>query len=347
VTIQRDGSEPGKHRTILDIAAEAGVSKTTVSRVLNGAHRVAPETRARVLDAIERSGYQVNRAARTLRTTRTAIVGLLVPQIDNEVFGQIAERLDEGLRASEVDLMVTSSGWDADNELRALEALESRGVEAVAAALVNDRDPRVAARLRELRCPLVLLDREVRGVTCDAVLIDQRPGLHQALEHLAGLGHRSVGLLSMTDRTRPGREMVAAYREGVNRHNLRDDPDLISLSDFGDHQAGMRSADQLLGAGASAVIMIGSIALVAGLFERLDATGVRVPEDLSVVLYTDSPLASMKRPRLSVIARPVDEVGRLAARLVLGRIERGDTAPTRIEVVRTRLVDRESTAPAP
>lgn len=336
-----------RKRTILDIAAATGVSKTTVSRVLNGAHRVAPETRARVLDAIERSGYHVNRAARTLRTTRTALVGLLVPQIDNEVFGQIAERLDEGLRGSEVDLMITSSGWSVDNELRSLEALESRGVEAIVAALVTDRDARIAARLRELRCPLVLLDREVRGVSSDAVLIDQRPGLDQAFERLANLGHRSVGLLSMTDSTRPGREMVAAYRAGVERHGLRDERELVSLSDFGDREAGIRAADQVLGAGATAIIMIGSMSLVAGLFERLEATGVRVPEDLSVILYTDSPLASVKRPRLSVIARPVDEVGRLAARLVLARIERGDTTPLRVEVVRTRLVDRESTAQAP
>lgn len=336
-----------RQRTIHDVAAAAGVSKTTVSRVLNGAHRVAPETRARVLDAIERSGYHVNRAARTLRTTRTAMAGLLVPQIDNEVFGQIAERLDEGLRASNVDLMVTSTGWSAENELRALDALESRGVDAIVAALASDRDRKVAARLRALRCPLVLIDREVRGAGADSVLIDQRPGLGQALQRLAEMGHHSVGVMAMQPTTRPGREMVAAYHAGIERHGLRNAPELIAHSNYGDRETGDRSADQLLAAGATALILSGSMAVVAGLFDRLDAAGLRVPEDISVIVYTDSPLASVKRPRLTVITRPIDEVGRLAARLVLGRIERNDAGPARVETVRTNLVERESTGPAP
>ena len=99
--------------TILDLARAANVSKTTASRVLNGAPNVAPETRARVLEAIKSIDYRVNTAARSLRTTRTFLVGLLVPAINNDVFGMIAEVLEEELRHDGVGLVIASSGWDA------------------------------------------------------------------------------------------------------------------------------------------------------------------------------------------------------------------------------------------
>src|SRR5262249_8316429 len=99
--------------TILDLARESGVSKTTVSRVLNGSASVAPETRERALEAMERLGFRVNLAARALRTTRSALVGLLVPAIDNEVFGRVAQRLETELARDGVSLVITSSAWTA------------------------------------------------------------------------------------------------------------------------------------------------------------------------------------------------------------------------------------------
>jgi LacI family transcriptional regulator len=336
------------HRnTIHDIAATAGVSKSTVSRVLNGSLRVSPETRARVLDAVERSSYQVNHAARSLRTTRSAMVGLLVPQINNEVFGAVAEQLYQGLNEQDVALAITSSGWTAEGDLRALDTLESRGVDAIVAALAEDRSPHTAQRLRALPCPLVLLDREVRGVACDTILTDPRPGMDQALDHLIGLGHHAIGVIAMTENTRPGREMVAAYRAGIERLGLRSSPALIVTTNYADPSAGRAGAEQLLGAGATAIITMGSMTLVAGLFDHLDEAGLRVPEDLSLVLYTDSPLAAVKRPRFTVIARPIPEVGQLATRFVLARMGGDSKAPPRVAVVRTHLVIRESTMSPP
>lgn len=333
--------------TIVDIAECAGVSKSTVSRVLNGSPRVSPETRAQVLEALERSSYKVNQAARSLRTTRSAMVGLLVPQINNEVFGAVAEYLYDGLNDQDVALAITSSGWSAEGDLRALNTLESRGVDAIVAALAEDRSRRTAQRLRALTCPIVLLDREVRGLACDTVLTDPRPGMDQALDHLMELGHDAIGLMAMTENTRPGRELVASYRAGVRRLGLRRRAELIVTTNYADPCAGRDGAEQLLAAGATAVIMMGSMALVAGLFDHLDHSGLRVPEDLSLVLYTDSPLAAVKRPRLTVISRPISTVGQLATQLVLSRIQSEGSDPPQISVVQTHLIIRESTTAPP
>ena len=131
------GTEP----TILDLARAANVSKTTASRVLNGAPNVAPETRARVLAAIERIDYRVNVAARSLRTTRSFLVGYLVPAVANDVFGRFAEVLEEELRHDGVGLVIASSGWDEEGERLALESLRARRVDALVLSLVNDREP--------------------------------------------------------------------------------------------------------------------------------------------------------------------------------------------------------------
>jgi LacI family transcriptional regulator len=117
--------------TIVDVAREAHVSKTTASRVLNGSPNVAPQTRARVLEAVTRLDYRVNSAARSLRTSRSLLIGLLVPAISHDVFGRIAEIIEEDLRRDAVGLVIASSGWDASGERLALESLLKHRVDAL------------------------------------------------------------------------------------------------------------------------------------------------------------------------------------------------------------------------
>src|SRR5581483_3563098 len=141
--------------TIMDIAAHAGVSKTTVSRALNGSPRVAPATRARVQDAVLQLGFQVNQAARSLRTSRTGLVGFLVPVIS--IFGLIVEALDEHLAEHGLGILVTSSRRrDAARDIDAVETLVGRGVDALVLAPSDDRSPELARYLRTLNTPIVL-----------------------------------------------------------------------------------------------------------------------------------------------------------------------------------------------
>lgn len=338
----RDTSQ--RRSTIHDLAREAGVSKTTVSRVLNGSPDVAAETRSRVLEAIDTLGYQVNLAARALRTSRTSLVGLLVPVL-NEVFSEIASQLDRELSAHGINLLIATSGWETDRDLQALESLHSRGVDALVVSLADDRNPAVGAYLGSLGRPVVLLDREVRGVVADSVLTDPRGGITQAIEHLATLGHRSVGLVTMSSRARPGREARATYESACTAWNVSTDPIRIIQSDHFDPRAGRDATDRLVAAGADAIMALAPMGLVAGVLERLGELNLRIPDDISVISYDENPLAFVKPPRLTVIARPIGEIGRLASRLVMTRLANAE-APPRVEVVQTRLVVRESTGPA-
>ncbi len=329
------GPNPRRAPTILDIAEAAGVSKTTVSRVLNGSVAVAPETRTRVRDAISRLGFQVNLAARTLRTSRTGLVGLLVPVIS--IFGLIVEALDEHLAEHGLGILVTSSRRrDAARDIDAVETLVGRGVDALVLAPSDDRSPELARYLRTLNTPIVLLDREVRGLHSDAVLVDHGPALLAAVRGLAAEGRRSPGLITRDDRTRPARELVAGFRAACAAAGLA--PSKCHVAQFVDldQQAAQAGVDDLLGRKVDAIIATGGLTLTTGILERLTRRGVSVPGQVAVVSWGHVG-AEPAETSLPTIAYPVDDVARSTARLIVGRVQ-GSTAPPRVEVAQTRFV---------
>jgi LacI family transcriptional regulator len=321
--------------TIVDIAEAAGVSKTTVSRVLNGSARVAPATRSRVRDAIAELGFQVNLAARSLRTSRTGLVGLLVPVIS--IFGLIVESLDRQLAEHGLGVLLTSSRRrDPARDLDAVETLVGRGVDALVLAPSDDRSPELARYLRTLRTPIILLDREVRGLACDAVLLDHAPALAEAVRHLVGQGRRTLGLITRDDRTRPGRELVAGFRAACSAAGLPPSSSHVSQFVDLDRPAAHSGVDELLARGVDAILATGTLALTAGILERLAQHSISVPQELALVTWGPAGPESVET-ELPTIAYPVEEVARVTARFVLSRIE-GSTAPSRVELTRTLFV---------
>lgn len=339
--------EPGNRMpTILDIAGHAGVSKSTVSRVLTRAPGVSASTRAQVAASVQALGYTVNSAARSLRTAKTAVVGLHVPAINHPVFGEIAEYLDEALRQQGVTLAITCSGWDAGGDLTALEALQSRGVEALVVATTQDRNPELGAYFRQLKLPLLLLDREFRGLSCDAVLTDHRTGTTQAVEHLASLRHQRIALLRPVLESRPGREVSAAYHAALDSLGLTSDPRLEHGVRYTDREAIADSVAKALEAGATAIVAAGATLVTGHVLRCLRERGLRIPDDISLVAFDDLDLMTAMTPTLSTISRPIARIGQVASRLIIHRLAAPD-APRQVELVPTTLIQRESVGLAP
>jgi LacI family transcriptional regulator len=340
------GAATGEDRaiTILDVAREVQVSKSTVSRVLNGSPSVAAETRERVLDAVSRLDFRANAAARGLRTTRSFLVGLLVPAISNDVFSHIAEVLEEELRHESVGLVIVTSGWDPGGERLALQSLRDRRVDALVASLVNDRDAELAQLLAAVASPIVLLDREIPGANADVVLTDLRGGIRKALEHLAGLGHRCVGMATLSSDVRPGRQAVAAFESFVARLGLSAVAEMTVPYNRMTRQYGAEIAERMLAMGATAILCCVPNTVTAGVLEYLDREGISIPEDISIVAMDESELASVKKPQLTVITREIDDMARFASRMVTSRLANPGLSP-RVKVVSTTLHLRSSTAP--
>jgi LacI family transcriptional regulator len=335
-----------REATILDVAREAGVSKTTASRVLNGSPNVAPATKVRVLDAVSRLDYRVNAAARSLRTTRSYLVGLLVPAISNDVFSRIAEVLEQELRREGVGLVIVSSGWEVAGERLALESLRARRVDALVLSLVSDREPHLGELIGSITRPVVLLDREIPGVVADVVITDSRGGIKEALEHLSSLGHRSVGIATISSEVRPGREAVGAFQTFAASLSLEIVAVIVVPYDRIDRRCGSEIAERMLAEGATAILCCVPNSVTAGVLEFLDRRGLSVPDDVSVIAFDESELASVKQPQLTVISRPIDDLARFASRMVMSRLANPDLPP-RVEVVRMGLSVRHSTAAPP
>lgn len=329
---------PQRAPTIIDLASRAGVSKTTVSRVLNDSPRVAPETRARVLDAITELNFQVNHAARSLRTSRTGLVGFLVPIIS--IFARIVEALDRELAAEGISILLTSSRRrDTERDLDAIEMLVARGVDALVLAPSDDRSSALVQYLKTVRTPLVLLDRELQGWRTDAVLVDQQPGFAGALERLRENGRRRIGLLTRDRKTRPGREILAAYERTAAELRLPVESGLVAEFDDLDRRAGREGVDALLGAGADAIVSTGTMEHTASVLERLGELDVLVPQDVSLVAFGQ--LGSREYSGLPTIAYPIDEIAACTRGLVVSRLS-GSTAPPRVERLQTIFVDSDS-----
>ena len=326
--------------TIIDLAAHAGVSKTTVSRALNGSPRVAAATRARVQEAIAQLGFQVNLAARSLRTSKTGLVGFLVPVIS--IFGLIVEALDRGLAEDGVSILLTSSRrLDPARDVQAIETLTSRGVDALVIAPSNDRSQGLREFLQSIRTPIILLDREVRGLKADAVLMNQAPGFSRAIDHLVQGGRSRIGVLMRDSKTRSARQIRIAYEQDLSRHRLPLEPALIAEFTDLDYETGRIGVHRLLEAGADAIVSTGTIEFTSSVLEQLSALNLSVPADVSLVVYGHRAAATSHAGRLPMVAYPVEEIARAARRLLVPRLA-GSSAPPRVEIVDTVFVGPSS-----
>jgi LacI family transcriptional regulator len=322
--------------TILDLAAAAGVSKATVSRVLNGSPRVAADTRLRVLAAVGELGFQVNHAARSLRTSRSGLVGVLVPVIS--VFGRIVEELDHDLAEAGVSMLLTASRRrQPERDIEAIGILVGRGVDALVLAPSDDKSPALARALQRVRTPIVLLDREVRGLQADVLAVDQSPGISGAMDYLVGEGRSRVGLLTRDAKTRPARQILAAYRESCERLGHELDATLVAEFDDLDRVTARDGVDALLATGADAILSTGTMEHTATVLERLSELDVAVPRDLALVVYGYVGGSMSAYSGLPTVAYPVDRIAHTTFRLLLPRL-RGSTAPPRVEVVRNAFV---------
>ena len=309
--------------TLLDVARDAGVSRATASRVLTGSPRVSPSARDRVRASAERLQYQVNAAARSLRTARTGLVGLLIPGFRNDLYGPLADRLDERLREHGLSVVIGSSGWSADGDLRVLESFAAQRLDAVIIASRSDRSPAVAAYLGGLGSPVVLLDRDFTGLPCDSVLTDLRAGITEAIGALVDLGHRRIAVSAYGTELRPGRQVREGFAAAVRRWGLDDDCDLlVDLSDL-DGSAGADLGERLLAARPSAAVIGGPTALLAKCLRRLrERLGPNpFPSRLSVVAVGDELLADVHEPALALVIRPVERIADAVADQLLRRLD--------------------------
>lgn len=317
--------------TIREVARQAGVSVSTVSRVLNDYPYVSAEARRRVIAAMKRLDYRPDMAARSMRTGASRAVGFVIPDITNPVFAGIAKGADEVLHERGYSLVLAHSGNDAAHEAEQIAMLFHRRLEGLIAAVADEQAPGLAERLSRFRA-CVLFDREVDGSGADVVCSDHETGMMEALTHLAELGHRRIALVAGRPSQYASRTRVGAYRRAVSALGLERDRRLV-VTGIHSRETGYRAAERLLAlATPPTAIVAANNQLTAGVLAALRDHQIRLPDDLSLVGTDDVELTRLHDPPIDVIDRDALAHGRTAAELVLARLAAPDEPLRRVSL---------------
>jgi LacI family transcriptional regulator, galactose operon repressor len=323
-----------------DVAARAGVSTSTASRVLSGSPRVSPAARRAVLEASDRLGYRGDRIARALRTRRSGTVGMLVPDIANPFFAELIESVTRELEDVGIDLLLADSHGSVEAEARWLVGLSERRVDGLLVVPVHHHRSRAALEGVARGLALVQLDREVDGLPAEFVGVDNDHGLAAIVAHLAERDVGQVAMVGGPESSSTGRNRARAFERAV-----ADSPSLtVSVRESGTFSTafGREAARRVLSGTTPDAIVCGSDIIALGVMAELRRCDVAVPGEVLVTGFDGIMMAELTEPALTTVVQPSGAIAAEACRLLELRLG-GDDAPVRHSLVAPRLAIRGST----
>jgi LacI family transcriptional regulator len=329
--------------TIREVAKIAGVSYATVSHVLNNTRFVAPQTRDRVLAAMNELDYRPNALARSLRRGKTLTMGLVLPDSSNPFFAEIGRSIEDAAFKLGYNVFLCNTEGDTQREQLYVDALSKKQVDGIIFVAAGDQADSLKFLLNQAM-PVVLVDRDLPPIEVDAVLTDNRQGGYLATRHLIELGHRRIACIMGPSSLTPSAERVIGYRRALEEAAIAYDHSLVLGGDYRP-DSGLRAASTLfsLGSPPTAIFAFNDL-MAVGALRAAVKTGRRVPEDVAVIGYDDIELASFMNPPLSTIAQPKSEIGRQAAQILARRMA-DPSHPTYRITLPPELIIRGSTWP--
>lgn len=329
--------------TVLDVARLAGVSPSTVSRILNGHVRVSQDKRQAVESAIDRLGFRPNLSARSLRSASTKTIGILVQDLESPYFMGGSRGVEEGLQGSGFAPLVVPGHWDPLAELDRVHLLMSRKVDALIIVGGNLRDDQIAEIAQ--RQPVAVIGRQMSAPQVFCFHFDQVAGGRLATQHLIALGHRRIAHIAGPASHRDARDRREGYLAAHRDAGLSVDPRLIVEGNFLE-SGGQHAIEQLLDAGVDfSAVFCANDQTLWGCRLALFRRGIEVPAQVSLVGFDDLPQSAFMTPPVTTVCQPLQQLGRVAAQAVLGALGMvaAEAVPPAGEL---SLTLRESTAPA-
>lgn len=342
MTSARAERAAGRRPTVWAVAAAAGVSKTTVSRVLTGSPRVSPEARRAVERAIEALGYVPNRAARSLVTQRTDTIALVVSEPETRVFSEpffagTIRGINEELANTEFAFVLLSAGGDRSRIER---YIRNRHADGFILMSLHRQDPLLQV-LATTETPMVLSGRPFPGVNVPYVDADNRGGASAAVAHLLERGRSRITTIAGPEDMPVGVDRLEGFREALPAPARRSWRRLVAHGDFSE-ESGERAMRELLARVPDLDAVFAASDLMAiGAIRALRAAGRKIPDDVAVVGFDDSHAARLAEPQLTSVRQPMEEIGRSLARLLLTQLRNPGTRPASL-IVPTELIIRES-----
>ncbi|MFF8745210.1 LacI family DNA-binding transcriptional regulator [Streptomyces californicus] len=323
---------------IKDVAAEAGVSVATVSRVLNGHPSVSQEARTRVLASVEALGYRPNAVARSLRTAQTRTLGLVISDVLNPYFTELARFVEEEARALGYSVIIGNADERPDLQDHHVRTLIDRRIDGLLVSPADGGTP----LLRDVALsgtPMVFVDRWIPGIDVPVVRADGTGAVRDLVAHLHGLGHRRLAIIAGPAATTTGDERVEAFRGALRDHGLALPDAYIGQGDF-QAASGRRATEGFLELAEPPEVVFAADNLMAlGALDAIRARGLRVPDDIALAAFDDIPWFVHTGPPITAVAQPTADLARAAVRALADRIEgrtpQSVTLPARLVVRRS------------
>jgi LacI family transcriptional regulator len=339
---------PDHPATLRDVAAAAGVHPATASRALNPETRllVSQETASRVAAVAAKLGYRPNPMARSLRTRRSHIVGVLIPDLTNPIFPPIVRGLEDKLAAAGYVALIGNTDADVSRERVIFEQMRARHVDGFVLATATLHD-RLLAEAAAAELPVVLMNRLAPDYSFPSVSVDNDQGARMAVTHLAGRGHTRIAYIAGPQEASTGVSRLRGFRAAMASHRLEVSEKLIAYSTRYTIEEGTRCGRELLARpGDFTAVAAANDMLAIGFYTALEEAALRCPDDISVIGFNDMPFIDRLRPPLTSVRFPHYQLGTEAAQLLLERIN-GSDRPVKVIYLAPELVVRGSTAEPP
>lgn len=331
-----------KKETLVSIAERAECSISTVSRVLSGnaaKYRISQRTVERVMEEVKRCNYTPSLLAKGLRTNRTDTIGLLIPNIENSFFARAAGVIIREARSYNYKVVVVDTQEDERNEQDGLSALLARRVDGIIAAPCGN-DATLFAGVQHGGMPLVLIDRYLPDAEeLSYVTTDNYRGAVMATEYLLENGHRRIACIQGTPHSMPVRDRVRGFADTLQSRGLGDRI-AISGEDFSVQNGYLETKLALTQPERPTAIFALSNLILLGVVKAVHESGLRIPDDISVVSFDDNMLFNYLDPAITCIGQPTDEIGTLAVKLLIRAIREPGTATSHLHLPPSLIVRR-------
>ena len=305
--------------TMKDIASRTGLGLATISKYLNGGH-VLEKNRIAIEQAIEELDFTVNEFARGLKTKKSKIVGVVIPDLNNTFITSIIAVVEDSLRQHGYGVIVCDSRSDEALERESVEFLLSRMADGLIMVPVSKDGSHVRAAAAKI--PVLLIDRVIPqlGRPVDMVLVDNFGAAFTSTEHLLAKGHRNIGIIVGPEAVSTSRERLMGYERALRDHGLEPDQRLVVYSDY-TTQGGYTCMKQLLEqCPQMSAVFVTNYEMTLGAVLAVNELGISMPQELSMIGFDNLQLAQVVQPKLTIVAQPLEQIGEAAARMMLERL---------------------------
>lgn len=330
--------------TIYDIAKLAGVSTATVSKVFNQTGRISEETRKRIFAISEQLNYQPSVVASALTGKRTYTIGLLIPDLANPFFAEVARHVEDRANELGYNVVICNTDNNEAKEMKYVQLLRQKSVDGIIVATGVKNDDTLTELIRQ-EVPISLIARDRSHLSASSVLVDDYMGGYQAATHLIELGHKRIAIVAENRRIASSEDRIRGYRHALEQAGLPIEDRYILESDF-TIQGGRRAAEMLLSEeNPPTAIFACNDLLAIGAIQAAGDRNLSIPGDLSVVGFDNTILAEITYPPLTTVAQPIQAMGHQVVDLIAGEINQTGKVKQRIVIVPELIVRRSTAAP--